>query len=57
MSAHVHRCMRCGQEFACRNPGECQAGYMVIPSIITRDARGAPVVVQHCPPPTNDRDN
>lgn len=47
---HKHRCMRCSEEFDCRTPEVCKAGYDVIPSIITSGPNG-PVVTQHCPLP------
>lgn len=44
---HVHRCMRCGDEFVCRTPHACIAGRDVLPSIITMGARGIEVH-DHC---------
>lgn len=46
--SHVHRCMRCSEEFACRNVGACVAGYDVLPRIVEQGPDG-PRVVDHCP--------
>lgn len=50
-AVHMHRCMRCGEEFECRSPNECAAQYDVLPTIITRGPDGRPVVTAHCPAP------
>lgn len=49
-TAKRHRCMRCGEEFACEHgPGDCAAQYDVMPNVIRRNAQGEPEVVPHCP--------
>lgn len=47
---HKHQCVRCGEEFDCRHPGEgqCTAGYKVLPIIVNADATG---YEEHCPRP------
>lgn len=46
VSNHTHRCMRCGEEFACRNVGACTAGYDVLPRIVEQGPDGP---THHCP--------
>lgn len=46
--AHKHRCMRCSEEFDCRSPGACAAGYDVVPKIVVAGPNG-PEIVDHCP--------
>lgn len=42
-----HRCMRCGQEFACPAPDICTADYDVLPVIyVLKD--GQPTRMEHC---------
>ena len=41
---HLHRCMRCGIDFECRNEGSCKAGFNVVPNIYENG-----VLIEHCP--------
>lgn len=48
MAKHRHCCRRCHEEFDCRTPGMCRAGFDVLPSIAEL-VDGKVILSDHCP--------
>lgn len=48
---HTHECMRCGQEFYCMVPDNCQAGPKVMPRVVVPGPNGTVHHFEHvCEP-------
>lgn len=44
---HTHACMRCGAEFYCMVPDQCQAGPKVMPRVVVPGPNGTVHLFEH----------